>query len=227
MRLSLRARFSHELRTQLTSVIGYAEYLEASEDGSMMNFTARMIRESGVELAQVCDAYFALGSVSRGELMLSRSLFVFADLVEDVVIRSQGSVLTKGVGVFYECELDALTSSMHADLKVMRQGLEALVIGTAQLLDKWSTVHVRLGQDVQRGVWVLSLTFSDIAAKSAQISLYEAFWRNPNYKFDLQTGPGVVLAMGKEMLKMTGAEFEFDTCSQSDSSRLRIAWQPL
>lgn len=38
---SLMSRFSHELRTSLTGIVSYAEFLETGSNESMVSFTAK------------------------------------------------------------------------------------------------------------------------------------------------------------------------------------------
>ena len=54
------ARFSHEFRTYLTGIVGYSEFLENTENQSMTNFTAKIIRESSLNLSKIGAAYFEL-----------------------------------------------------------------------------------------------------------------------------------------------------------------------
>ena len=61
----LMARFSHEIRTQLTGIVGYAEFLEGKTHEPMLNFTAKIIRESGLNLSRITGSYFELNNLIR------------------------------------------------------------------------------------------------------------------------------------------------------------------
>ncbi len=64
----LIARFSHEMRTSLTGIVGYSEFVESTSTEPMVNFTAKIIRESGQNLARTSNAFFDLQSIESGQL---------------------------------------------------------------------------------------------------------------------------------------------------------------
>lgn len=220
----LMARFSHEMRTQLTGIVGYAEFLEGKTNEPMMNFTAKIIRESGLNLSRISSSYFELNNLLKGEIKLSCTSFVFSDLVRDVVRSQQQAALEKGVSLGFSCEQEIAQNIISSDIHRLWQVLEALIVGTVELLDKWSIFHVILGRDGERSVWFLSLEFSDLATKSSGMQLYKLFWGNEFYEFRLQAGPGVLLSMVKQTLFMMGCEVNFEFDAKSGGSRLIIIW---
>jgi signal transduction histidine kinase len=64
----LMARWSHEMRTSLTGIVGYSEYLESISTEPMVNFTAKIIKESSLGLARASNAFFDLHSIESGKL---------------------------------------------------------------------------------------------------------------------------------------------------------------
>ena len=220
----LMARFSHEIRTQLTGIVGYAEFLEGKTHEPMLNFTAKIIRESGLNLSRITGSYFELNNLFQGRVKLSYSSFVFSELVRDVVRQRQGAALEKGVSLSYSCAQEITEDTVNSDMHRLQQVLEALVVGTVELLDKWSILHVVLCQDdAHGGGWLLNLEFSDLATKSSCMHLYESFWNDDFYEFKLQEGPGVLLSMVKQTLLVMGCDVQFEFDTKTGGSRLIIA----
>ncbi len=221
---SLMARFSHEFRTHLTGIVGYSEFLENSENEPMTSFTAEIIRESSLELSKIGAAYFELDKLLNKKITLKKSLFIFSELVRDVVCQRQKQALKREVSLGFTCTDDVLEKLFNADASRIRQVIDLLLVETVQLLDKLSILHVVLSDDVKHGFWLLSLEFSNIATKSRQMMLYDFFWSEFDYKFKLQEGPGVVLAMVKKMLLSMNCDFEFEFDPNSSRARLVIAF---
>lgn len=221
----LMARFSHEMRTQLTGIVGYAEFLEGKTNEPMLNFTAKIIRESGLNLSRISSSYFELNNLSKEEIKLSYSRFVFSDLVRDVVQRQQVVALDRGESLGFSCAHEITEDVVSFDMNRLRHVLDALILGTIELLEKWSILHLVLWRDGARGgAWVLNLEFSDLATKSSCFYLYESFWNNKFYEFKLQEGPGILLSMVKQTLLMMGSEVQFEFDANTGGSRLIIVW---
>lgn len=221
---SLTARFSHEFRTHLTGIVGYSEFLESSENEPMTSFTAKIIRESSLNLTKIGAAYFELNNLVNHKIRFKYSRFEFSELVRDVVRQHQMQALEREISLGYTCADDVVGKIFNADELRIRQVIDFLIDDTVRLLDKWSTLHVVLSADAKREVWLLSLEFSDIAAKSSQMKFYKPFWNEFNYKFQLQEGPGVGLAMVKQMLLFMDCDFQFELDRDLTGARLVVAF---
>ena len=221
----LVARFSHEIRTQLTGIVGYAEFLEGKTNEPMLNFTAKIIRESGLNLSRVTSSYFELTNLSQSGVKLSCSSFNFSELVHEIVKRQQGAAMDKEVSLGFSCVQEITEDVVDFDMNRLRQVLDALIFGTVELLDKWSILHLVLCRDGAReGRWLLNLEFSDLATKSSCMNLYESFWNDEFYAFKLQEGPGVLLSMVKQTLFLMGCDVQFELDVKTGGSRLIIVW---
>lgn len=219
---SLFARFSHEMRTHLTGIVGYAEFLEERENESMVAFTAKIIRESSINLTQTNNAYCDLIYLLNTEMKLSCSRFIFYELINTIIKNYQIVGFEREVNMGASCDQAISQKSVSTDFARLQQALEALVNGTLQMLEKWSSLHLHLDRNLIGDTWILNLEFSKIAVNSSQMKLYEEFWTNSKYEFRLQEGPGVILAMAKEMLFFMGSEITFQRDSNSGEARLII-----
>jgi len=203
------ARFSHELRTSLTGIVGYAEYLEKSAAEPMMNFTAKIIRESGQDLARASQAFFDLYALQGGLVNLTHQEFVLSDVAREVVKSYQMYASEKEVSLGFTSSEDALTQIIRSDEHRMRQVLDALVLDAVRTAQKWSSVHVDLALDASRANWVLSMVTSGVPVEATELELVCAFWRNDDYPFRLQQGPGVELAVAKALIAYLGGSAQF------------------
>lgn len=206
---ALMARFSHELRTSLTGIVGYAEYLEKGSAEPMMNFTAKIIRESGQNLARASHAFFDLYALQQGLVKLSGQRFVLSELVREVVKSHQLDAVEREVSLGFTSSEDALTQVIDADAERMRQVLDALVFGSLHAAQRWSIVHVDLALDTPQANWVLSVVTSGVPMEATELELVRAFWGDDDYSFKLQEGPGVELALAKALIGYLGGSVQF------------------
>jgi len=66
----LMERLSHELRTSLTGIVGYSEFVESSSTEPMVNFTAKIIRESSLNLARASNSFFDLHRLELRQIQI-------------------------------------------------------------------------------------------------------------------------------------------------------------
>ncbi len=224
---SLMARFSHELRTALTGIVGYAEFLETGSNESMVSFTAKIIRESGQSLTQVSNAYFDLERLSRGDVRLACTRFVFSDVLREVVKSHQPTALEQDVRLSFSCADNALQASISTDVDRMRQVMDALVQGVVEVMGQWGAVHVALAQDETTRTWAVTWELTDVSDTEGALTLFQSFWSDDAYLFKLQEGPGVVLASAKAMLEFLGGEAKFQGASKANAPRLVVTFSSL
>ena len=214
-------RLSHELRTSLNGIVGYAEFLEMGSNDAMMNFTAKIIRESGQSLTRTSQSFFDFYLLSKSQIRLRFSRFIFADLVRDVVAKNQPLAVDREVSLGFLSASHALESWVNSDLDRMRQVVDALVFGAIQASDKWSMVQLHLDFDEMRGDLLLSIVSSGASVLPSQGYLLTQFWNSDDYRLKLQEGPGIELAFAKAMIQFLNGSVRFEH-STSFPSRLVV-----
>lgn len=219
---SLMSRFSHELRTSLTGIVSYAEFLETGSNESMVSFTAKIIRESGQSLSQATSAYFDLENLSRGEVRLTCTRSVFSDVLREIVQEHQDAAADRDVTLIFKCNESLLSKTISTDIQRLRGVLSALISGVIQMLHPWSVAHVELTYSESRYAWFLSIAMSNASNDGRSMDLFKSFWNDEEYKFRLQEGPGVVLASAKSMLEFLGAYAKFEDAASTDAPRLVV-----
>jgi signal transduction histidine kinase len=213
----LMERVSHELRTSLTGIVGYAEYLETNSAEPMMNFTANIIRESGLDLARASSAYFDLQYLKQGQIRKEESRFFLAEVTREVVQKHQAKAAQRDVRLVFSCSGPAIAQVMSSDVDRIKQVLDALIFDALQTVDQWGCVRVDLSvnEASQSLVWTLEAS----ASKSDVLltELYEKFWGTDNYHFRLQQGPGVELALSKALIQFLGGQAIYKTTADLPS----------
>lgn len=207
---SLMDRLSHELRTSLTGIVGYAEYLETGSSDSMMNFTAHIIRESGKSLTRTSQSFFDFYLLSQRQIRLKCSRFVFSDVIREAVALHQLLASEREVSLGFTCADDALEVVVSSDQDRLLQVMEALVFGVLQASDQWSMVHVHLALDQVQKNLLLSFVSSGVSVSPPQIQGLTQFWNTDDYQFKLQEGPGIELALAKAMIHFLDGTVAFE-----------------
>lgn len=205
----LMERLSHELRTSLTGIVGYSEFVESTSAEPMVNFTAKIIRESSQNLARASNSFFDLHSLEQGQVKIECSVFSISELVRDVVRLSQKHALERDVSLFFTCSTDMFLLDMNADALRVRQIVDALVFAAVQSAGSGQSVHVDVSLDEDKRFMRLVLTSSDALLVGAQTQLLKEFWHSDHYKFRLQEGPGMELALAKAMIYFLKGQAEY------------------
>lgn len=196
----LLERLSHEVRTLLTGIVGYAEFLETDSAGPMVGFTAKIIRESGQALARVNAAYFDLKCLKDRSLYINSSAFDFAGVVSKVVDLSRPAAFDSSVYLVFYSESEPDCVWVNSDQSKVLQVLNSIIFWILQVAVKHSIFSVRLL--VENGRCVLSFEYTN--ASNSERGLELDFWTNSRYQYQLQAGPGIELALAKELIKLLG-----------------------
>jgi K+-sensing histidine kinase KdpD len=214
---ALMERVSHELRTSLTGIVGYAEYLETNSAEPMMNFTANIIRESGLDLARASSSYFDLQYLKQGQIRRTESRFFLAEVTREVVQKHQTKAAQRDVRLVFSCSGPASAQAMSSDVDRIKQVLDGLIFDAVQAVDQWGCVRVDLSVNEvsQSLVWTLETSASK--GDLLRTELYEKFWRNDNYRFRLQQGPGVEMALSKALIQFLGGQAVYRTTADLPS----------
>jgi len=145
----LKSRFlsmvSHDLRTPLSAILGFAEMLEAGIYGSLeeeqQGAVKRIIANAERQLSLINDL-LDQARIEAGELSLEIQSFVIADLIDDLL--AGVSTLAQEKGLELVCHIDDdVPATLSGDPQRLYQILSNLV-GNAIKFTEEGTVHVRV-----------------------------------------------------------------------------------
>lgn len=217
----LMERLSHELRTSLTGIIGYSEFVESSSTEPMVNFTAKIIRESSLSLARSSNSFFDLHRLGLGQIQVVCSTFSIGKLVRDVVQVHQKQALDQGVTLVFTCPDETFFVDMNADEQRVHQVVDALIFNAVQSVGQGKSIHVNIFLDEDKHYLKLVIISLDGPIDSERVHLLQEFWNGEHYKFRLQAGPGVELALTKELIHLLQGDADYQIDS-NELSRLMI-----
>ena len=218
---NLMERLSHELRTSLTGIIGYSEFVESSSTEPMVNFTAKIIRESSLGLARASNSFLDLHRLSSGQIKMVCSIFSIGKLVRDIVQVHQKQALNQGGALVFTCPDETFFTDMNADEQRVHQVVDALIFNAVQFAGQGKFIHVNIFLDEDEFDHKSLIILLDGPSDREHMHLYQEFWSGEHYKFRLQAGPGVELALAKELIHLLQGEADYRIDSD-ERSRLQI-----
>lgn len=112
---------SHEVRTPLNSILGYAQLLENNKElPKEMQAQISVMRRSGEHLADLIEGMLDISSIEAGKLFLHRDQVKLNQLIEQLVYMFRLQAKENGLDFVYECDC-ALPQFVATDEKRLRQ----------------------------------------------------------------------------------------------------------
>ncbi|CAA0080238.1 Virulence sensor protein BvgS [Zhongshania aliphaticivorans] len=118
---------SHELRSPLNAIMGYAQLLEKDPDIPRNRLDAlKVIRRSSEHLADLIEGLLDISRIEAGRLELSMSDVNLGNLLEQIISMFQVQAQAKGIGFSFD-RLTPLPETVKTDEKRLRQILINLI----------------------------------------------------------------------------------------------------
>ncbi len=112
---------SHELRSPLNSILGYAQLLETDEEIAISKRSKiSFIRRSGEHLADLIEGLLDISQIEAGKLYINRNQVRISALLDQVVNMFALQAKDKGLTFEYEC-INVLPEFVATDEKRLRQ----------------------------------------------------------------------------------------------------------
>jgi signal transduction histidine kinase len=194
---------SYELRTPLTTIVGYSELLEMQGDlPERSRQHAGAIRIAASQLAGSIDDVLDMAQIDAGEMELQLGDVRVRDLLDAAAVRVQGRVEARGAGLTVDCPngLRPIRADAHRIGQALDQLLDnavrAVSEGGAVTLSAEATaseVRIRVA-DTGRGI-----------PYHLQAHVFDRFVRRE------RGGPGVGLALVKALVELHGGWAEVES----------------
>jgi signal transduction histidine kinase/CheY-like chemotaxis protein len=198
---------SHEIRSPLNSIYGYAQLMERGHDIAPME-AARIIRRSSEHLTNLVEGLLDISHVESGGLRLAHDTVRLAGFLDQIAATFRPQAQSKGLDFVYECT-GALPEFVHTDQKRLRQILINL-LSNAIKFTKAGQVAFRVAYEAQR----ITFTVSDSGIGIAPAELdrvFAPFERGSHPDAQRQKGIGLGLAITQALVHMLGGDLAVES----------------
>ena len=145
-RRDLIANISHDLRTPVTAIHGYAETLALAptpNDVQTKQYVS-VILQSTKTLIKRVNELFELSKLDATEAPLQREPFILADLTAEVFAKFQ--LLARSKNVAFECINCNRSTPCYADVSLMERAIQNLVENAVRYAPDGSEVQLELAE---------------------------------------------------------------------------------
>lgn len=197
------AVMSHEFRTPLTAVIGYAELLEGGVSGPT---TPRQrehlghIKSSAWHLLRLIEEILLFARTDAADLTLARDHVMVADLLRDVAGIVDPVVREKGIEL--RVELAESVREIETDCGKLRQILLNILSNAVKFTDT-GVVVLSVFRDGEEIVFEVSDTGIGIAPEHLD-RIFEPFWQADQSVTRRRGGTGLGLSVTRELAHRLG-----------------------
>ncbi len=158
---------SHELRSPLNAILGYAQLLEKAQDIPPRRRDALgVIRRSGEHLADLIEGLLDISKIEAGRLDLHQDEVKIRALMDQLVHMFTLQAEAKGLSFNYECH-DYLPDTVRTDEKRLRQILINVLSNAVKYTDQGS-ISLKLRYRSQVAEFTVTDTGLGIAAENIE-----------------------------------------------------------
>ena len=197
------AYMTHELKTPLTAIIGFSEWLLAEPDSPTLSEDLETIRDSALSMKKLIDDILDFKRVATADA--EHEAVDMRDLVESSVDRVSPAAVERGVE--FRVDLD-LIPTVSGDAGQLGHAVQNILSNAVKYSNPGGKVHVALSE--QGSGVVLSVADQGIGIPEADLEgLFERFYRAGNTG-DIH-GTGLGLALVRQVALRHGGEVELDS----------------
>lgn len=212
MKTQLLANVSHDMRTPLGVIIGYAEMLTDGYYGATNEQQKNVLREivgSSDRLLVFIENLIGQAQIESGRLVLQQNQFEPMQLMQ--AAREFGSLLAQKKGILLEGYVDdSVPKTLIGDLYWLKQIILNLVSNSLKFTDRGSVrLHVYLPSEAQWAIEVAD-TGKGIEPKD-QERIFEPFRQAEGTPTEPRSGSGLGLSIVRDLTKLMNGKIELES----------------
>ena len=200
------ANMSHEVRTPLTSIIGFAEVLEEECDPSHQTFVSS-IRRSSARLMDTLNSVLQLSRLEAGAQVAKKAPVDAAALVEDVRREHDAVATEEGVELRTRSEGRCRIIS---DREMIQRLLTNLVRNAIKFTDAGGEVRIRCAPSAE-GIQLHVKDTGIGMSADFQKRMFEAFEQESTGNARRYEGSGLGLAIVRQLVNLLGGSIDVES----------------
>ena len=198
------ASVSHEIRSPLNSIYGYAQLLERDEGVGALQ-AAKVIRRSSEHLSNLVEGLLDISQVESGVLRLSRDTIRFPAFLEQIADMFEPQAAAQGLEFLFQ-RPKHLPEFVRADQKRLRQVLINLLSNALKFTQEGS-VSFKVQYRSELATFEVSDTGSGIAREDLE-RVFRPFERGTGVSPHSHHGVGLGLAITQALVHIMGGEIK-------------------
>lgn len=200
---------SHEVRTPLNGIMGFAELVGQARSLGEAQEHARVIRASAQHLNEIVSTLLDLSKLEAGHLTLHPERVHLRDMVEDVFALHRVTARQKKLDTQLQIAPDA-PDHIVTDRTRLTQVLHNLLHNAVKFTDE-GTVGCEIGHDGTR--WHFTVRDTGIGMDEDQrAQLFERFNNIPlDTAHHAMQGAGLGMALAREVITLLGGDIRIDS----------------
>ncbi len=200
LRKELIANVSHDLRTPLTSIQGYAETLvmmnDTLDEEAKLKY-ANTILNSTEKVKKQVDELFEIAKLESNHIQTKKELFPIGQMLSDVV--SKFDLLAKSQNVPLKLEMDDPNLQVFADLSLIDRVFQNLLDNALKHTKEGETITIMV-KSKRKGF--VEITIQDTGVGIPDAELPYIFDRYRKIKGNTKEGTGLGLAIVKKIMEL-------------------------
>lgn len=202
------ANVSHELKTPVTAIKGYAETLldGAIDDRENASKFVEIIKKQADRLSELIDDLLTLSRIESGDIVIEKKNIAIEELVQSVFEIFMERAQKKGIKLDREINKNAI---INADRNKIMQILINLIDNAIKFTEEGS---VKISFNMENGDFVLSVKDTGIGIPKEHLPrIGERFYRVDRARSRQLGGTGLGLAIVKHLVIAHGWDLKIDS----------------
>jgi PAS domain S-box-containing protein len=192
---------SHDLRTPLTGILGWAQILKGKEhDVELVKKAATIIKRSALAQKALIEDILDLARITSGKLTIDPEKVNLVEIVKNAVEVITPSAESKGISIAYELDIDIV---MMGDSNRLQQVLWNLLSNSIKFTPKGGRINIELRR--YRSSVELEISDDGIGISAEFLPyVFDRFQQQDNSKTHQQSGLGLGLAITRHIVELHG-----------------------
>lgn len=215
---------SHQLRSPLTAIRGYASMLAEGSYGKLPEKATEALEnivDSAKFMALSVEDYLNVSRIEAGNMKYELSDFNLKETAEKIVDEMRPTAMKKGLVMMFRSDVSG-SGSIHADTGKTRQVIMNLLDNSMKYTPK-GTITVVAHDDVKAKKMYVTIQDTGVGmSKETQSEVFDKFVRAKNANSINVTGTGLGLFVAKKMVTEMGGKVWAESEGEGMGSKFHI-----
>jgi len=217
LKTAMLANMSHEVRTPLTSIMGFSEVLTEETTGQSQHF-AQLIAGSAKRLLTTLDSVLRLSKLEAGTEILHPEAVDLKTLVEDIIHEKKSQARASKLDLTLTCYTPV--AEAEGERGAMQRVVYNLLSNAIKFTKRGGAVDVRLAQGPQAVLFEVSDTGIGMT-QAFQERMFKAFTQESDGLAREHEGSGLGLAIVRELVDLMNGSIEVES-TRSQGTRVSV-----